>query len=152
MKKLTSSFIILLLILSSTFVVGQDNSETASSFELSTAQILEETKNFGFGVTTEQSLRGALLVYDDLIKKGVKVENYEIVVWGKILKDIKEDKALFEFIENNMNKNIRLSVCAIAMNKLKLTLADLPKGIQLTENAFIRIFELQAMGYNFVIP
>jgi intracellular sulfur oxidation DsrE/DsrF family protein len=87
-----------------------------------------------------------------LKQSAVKFDNYEIVVWGKVVKDIKDSEDLFDFITKHIDKNIKVSVCAVAMDKLGVNQKDLPKGAEVVADAYVRIFELQALGYNVLIP
>lgn len=113
---------------------------------------LKKTPNFGFGVSSERPLKGAFMMYHQMAQNNVRIKNYEIVIWGPVLKQIAEDKGLYSFIEQQMNPAIKVVVCAVAMEKLDLKLEDLPKGMELVDNAYLRILELQAKNYNFVIP
>lgn len=126
--------------------------ETPKLIDKSVVETLNKTPNIGFGVSEERPLRSAFMMYEQLKQSGVEIENYEIVIWSKVVKDIKDNKDLHDFISDHMNEGITVSVCAVAMNKLGVTKEDLPKGIQVVDNAYVRIFELQALGYNFLIP
>ena len=137
------------VMLFSTAVMSQS---TPKTIDKSVVKTLNKTPNIGFGVSEERPLRSAFMMYEQMKLSGVKFDNYEIVVWSKVVKDIKEDQALFDFIKERMDENITVSVCAVAMDRLGVTIEDLPKGIQVVDNAYVRIFELQALGYNFLIP
>ena len=92
------------------------------------------------------------MMFHQIKKSKVQFDNYEIVIWSKVVKEIKESKLLFDFITEYMDENITVSVCAVAMDRLGVSIEDLPKGFVVVDNAYVRIFELQALGYNFLIP
>jgi intracellular sulfur oxidation DsrE/DsrF family protein len=149
MKKTIRFLSLAMVMLLSTTLMAQ---ETPKLIDKSVVETLNKTPNIGFGVSEERPLRSAFMMYEQLKQSGVEIENYEIVIWSKVVKDIKDNKDLHDFISDHMNEGITVSVCAVAMNKLGVTKEDLPKGIQVVDNAYVRIFELQALGYNFLIP
>ena len=149
MKRTFQFFSLVVVMLFSTAVMGQDAPKMIDKAVIKT---LNKTPNLGFGVSAERPLRSAFMMYEQMKQSGVKFDNYEIVVWSIVVKNIKEDKDLFEFISKRMDDGITVSVCSVAMDKLGVKKEDLPKGIQVVDNAYVRIFELQALGYNFLIP
>ena len=149
MRKIFQFLSLTAVMLFSTAVIAQDKPK---AIDKSVVKTLNKTPNIGFGVSEERTLRSAFMMYEQMKLSGVKFDNYEIVVWSMVVKDIKEDQALFDFITERMDENITVSVCAVAMDRLGVTIEDLPKGIQVVDNAYVRIFELQALGYNFLIP
>nr|WP_299205234.1 hypothetical protein [uncultured Brumimicrobium sp.] len=134
------------------FTVSGFAQDSPQKINESVVKTLNKTPNLGFGVSAERPLRSAFMMYEQLKASGVEFENYEIVIWSKVVQDIKENKLLFDFITEHMDEDITVSVCAVAMDRLGVSKDDLPKGIQVVDNAYVRIFELQALGYNFLIP
>ena len=91
------------VILFSTAVMAQS---TPKIIDKSVVQTLNKTPNIGFGVSEERPLRSAFMMYEQMKKSGVKFDNYEIVVWSMVVKDIKENKDLFDFITERLDENI----------------------------------------------
>lgn len=114
--------------------------------------ILNTTPNMGFGASSERPLRGAFSMYQQFSESGVQIDNFEIVIWGPVLKDIVSNPELRQFIIEKMDDKLTVSVCAIALDKLEIKIEALPKGVSVVANAFEHIFVLQAKGYNFIIP
>lgn|SRR5690554_2624072 len=134
------------------FTGGLYAQDTPKLVDKSVVETLNKTPNFGFGVSAERPLQSAFKMYKQFKNSGVQIDNYEIVIWSKIVKDIKDNPELFEFINNHMDEGITVSVCSIAMQHLGVEKSDLPKGIKVVDNAYERIFELQALEYNVLIP
>ncbi|PWH81306.1 DsrE family protein [Brumimicrobium oceani] len=149
MKKTIQFLSLAAVMIFSTATFAQD---APKLIDKSVVETLNKTPNYGFGASEERPLRFSFMMYNQMKESGVEIKNYEVVVWGKVLMDIKENKELFDYISGFMNENLTVSVCAVAMNKLGIKIEDLPKGIQVVDNAFVRIYELQALGYNFLIP
>lgn len=149
MKRTFQILSLLTVILFSSAAMSQ---ESPKMIDKAVVKTLNKTPNIGFGVSEERPLRSAFMMYEQMTKSGVKFKNYEIVIWSKVVKDIKDDKDLFEFISKRMDDGITVSVCSVAMDRLGVTKDDLPEGIEIVDNAYVRIFELQALGYNFLIP
>ncbi|HLV41652.1 MAG TPA: hypothetical protein VKY37_05195 [Brumimicrobium sp.] len=150
MMKRTFQFLSLVgVMLFSTAVMAQN---TPKMIDKSVVKTLNKTPNIGFGVSEERPLRSAFMMYEQMKISGVKFDNYEIVVWSMVVKDIKENKELFDFITERLDEKLTVSVCSVAMDRLGVSIEDLPKGLKVVDNAYVRIFELQALGYNFLIP
>lgn len=133
----------------STLTIAQ---ETPKLVDPMVVENLNKTPNLGFGVSQERPLRSAFMMYKQFKASGVELDNYEIIIWSKVVKDIKENQDLFDFITDHIDEEVTVSVCSIAMEHLGVEKSDLPKGIQVVDNAYERIFELQALGYNVLIP
>lgn len=132
-----------------TFGIAQNE---VPKIEKSVVETLNTTPNLGFGVSQERPLRSAFMMYEQMKANGVKFDNYEIVIWGMIVKDIAENKELSSFLSKYMDEDLSVTVCSVAMDKLGVKASDLPKGFKVVDDAYVRIFELQALGYNLVIP
>jgi len=149
MKKTIQFLSLAMAMLFTTTLMAQD---APKLIDKSVVQTLNKTPNYGFGASEERPLRFSFMMFDQMKQSGVEIQNYEVVVWGKVLMDVKENKELFDYISGYMDKDLTVSVCAVAINKLDIKLEDLPKGIKVVDNAYVRIYELQALGYNFLIP
>ena len=114
-----------------------------------TIESLNKTPNIAFGVRTEHELRSAIGTFERLKNSTMDMNNFEIVMSGQVLIDIAKGKALSQLIESQFkDSRFHISVCSVAMERLDLTLSDLPKGIKMTPTYTIRLLELQALGYN----
>lgn len=112
---------------------------------------LNKTPNMAIGAKNERHIKGGIKIYEQLIASGAKIDNFEIVIWGKIIKEITENPELFQFIEEHQHDNLRLSVCQVAMDRLEVSMDDLPSSMKAVPNAWIRMFQLEAEGYNTLV-
>lgn len=108
---------------------------------------LKLTPKFAFGVSDEFHLKGVLNMYDTLMDSGVVIEAFEIVVKGKVVKDLVKGSELDTFFEKYRGK-VKVSVCSMAMKKLGVTEDQLFEGLEPVPTASIRMLQLQANGYN----
>ena len=86
-------------------------------------------------------------MYDLLIENGVKIEDYEIVVKGKVVTQLVKGSELEEFFKKYKGK-VKVSVCSVAMEKLGVAEETLFDGLDVTPTASVRVLQLQANGYN----
>ena len=108
---------------------------------------LQKTPKYGFILTTERHFKGVLSMYDLLIENGVKIEEYEIVVKGKVVTELVKGSELEEFFQKYKGK-VKVSVCSVAMEKLGVAEETLFDGLDVTPTASVRVLQLQANGYN----
>lgn len=108
---------------------------------------LQKTHKYGFILTTERHFKGVLSMYDLLIENGVEIEEYEIVVKGKVVTLLTKDSELEEFFQKYKGK-VKVSVCSVAMEKLGVAEETLFDGLDVTPTASVRMLQLQANGYN----
>jgi intracellular sulfur oxidation DsrE/DsrF family protein len=108
---------------------------------------LQKTPKYAFVLTTERHLRGVLSMYDLLIENGVLIEDYEIVVKGKVVTQLVKKSELEAFFQKYKGK-VRVSVCSVAMEKLGVAEETLFEGLNVTPTASVRMLQLQANGYN----
>lgn len=117
-----------------------------------TVETLNATPKMAIGVSEERTVHSAFKLYEHLKESGVQIEDFEIVIWGKVVADLKDGTVLAEFIKPYLNTGLSVKVCQVALQKLKVDPKDLPKGITVTPTAYARLFELQALGYNVLVP
>lgn len=110
------------------------------------------TPRLGFGVSAERPLQGAFMVYQNLKESGAKIENFEIVIWGPIVTELKKGEKQAAFIEPFLDEKLTVSVCAVALDRMGVKKSDLLPGIKVVDNAYVHIFRLQSLGYNMIIP
>ena len=108
---------------------------------------LQKTPKYAFVLTTERHFRGVLSMYDLLIENGVLIEDYEIVVKGKVVTQLVKKSELEAFFQKYKGK-VRVSVCSVAMEKLGVAEETLFEGLNVTPTASVRMLQLQANGYN----
>ncbi|MGO4920247.1 DsrE family protein [Maribacter spongiicola] len=108
---------------------------------------LQKTPKYGFILTTERHFKGVLSMYDLLIENGVEIEEYEIVVKGKVVTLLTKNSELEEFFQKYKGK-VKVSVCSVAMEKLGVAEETLFDGLDVTPTASVRMLQLQANGYN----
>ncbi len=151
MKTLAKLLALLLVIASAPLLATAQ--ESTKEMPQQMIEHISKTPNIGFAVKTEKALRGALGNYKRLKENKVPIEHFEVVIAGKILKDISRNQKLYSLVEAQLQqKDFKITVCAVAMKNLRLHLEDLPNGVEMTPTYSLRILELQALGYNMIIP
>jgi len=108
---------------------------------------LQKTPKYAFVLTTERHFKGVLNMYDLLIKNGVTIEDYEIVVKGKVVTQLVKKSELEAFFQKYKGK-VKVSVCSVAMERLGVSEDSLFEGLNITPTASVRMLQLQANGYN----
>lgn len=108
---------------------------------------LQKTPKYAFILTTERHFKGVLGMYDLLIENGVQIEDYEIVVKGKVVTQLVNKSELETFFQKYKGK-VKVSVCSVAMEFLGVAEEELFDGLTITPTASIRMLQLQANGYN----
>ncbi|CAL6349645.1 unnamed protein product [Bathycoccus prasinos] len=96
---------------------------------------------------TPKHFKGVLNMYDLLVENGVLIEDYEIVVKGKVVTQLVKDSELEKFFQKYKGK-VKVSVCSVAMEKLGVAEETLFDGLNVTPTASVRVLQLQANGYN----
>lgn len=125
---------------------------TPQSLEKQVVQDLSLTPKMALGLTQERHIKGALNFIRQMEQSGVIVDKFEIVIWGKVVEQLKGSTALATAIEDNLHPKLQISVCEVAMERLGVTKEELPKGTSTVSNAFLRLLQLQAIGYNVIVP
>ncbi|SHJ37480.1 DsrE family protein [Maribacter aquivivus] len=138
---LRTLLVVVVMIASGTEVYGQKKIDEQAVADL------QKTPKYGFILTTERHFKGVLSMYDLLIENGVKIEEYEIVVKGKVVTQLVKGSELEEFFEKYKGK-VKVSVCSVAMEKLGVAEETLFNGLDVTPTASVRVLQLQANGYN----
>ncbi|MCY4779446.1 hypothetical protein ORI89_07280 [Sphingobacterium sp. UT-1RO-CII-1] len=73
---------------------------------------------------------------------------FEIVMVGKLAKEIAENKELKADIEKSEAVGAKLVVCEYALDLFKVDKSKIDKRIEITKNAWLYMFELKDKGYN----
>lgn len=113
---------------------------------------LSKTPNMAFGLQKEHHIIGAFHFFDQLLASDTEFEHFEIVIWGSVVEELGKKSELSRSIEENQHAKLRVSVCQQAMKRFNVTDEDLPQGATSVENAFTRLLQIQANGYNVVVP
>lgn len=79
---------------------------------------------------------------------GNKKYNFEIVIVGKLAKDIVDDENLKDDINQSLQSGVKISVCNNALEIFKADKSKLDKRIAIVPNGWIYMFELKDQGYN----
>lgn len=108
---------------------------------------LQKTQKYAFVLTEERHFKGVLEMYDLLVRSGVEVTDYEIVVKGKVVTQLVRGSELETFFQNYKSK-VRVSVCSMAMRILNVPQEELFDGLEVVPTASVRMLQLQANGYN----
>ncbi|MDN6279747.1 MAG: DsrE family protein [Psychroflexus sp.] len=125
--------------------------EQAPKIAKSSVEIINKSTNFAMGVTGERQLRDAFEMYEKFKNSGVEFDNFEIVIWSGVVKDLKKGSELAQFIETQMEEGLKVSVCQIALDYFEMSAQDIPQKMQVVPDAYVRLFELQALGYNLIV-
>ena len=113
---------------------------------------LQQSRNYGFLAKEEKHIRGAWDTYQQLKNSGITVRNFEVVAIGGVVKLITAEQELGRFIQEKSDGVFKVTVCKVAMNRLKVEEKDLPKAASVTSNAYIRLYQLQAKQYLVIQP
>lgn len=140
------SFMILAISLFSLSAISQEKFDKSITDDLST------TSKIALGVQSELHIKAAIKIYEQLVHSGVIIEEFEVVIWGKVVEELVDNSELIQFIEEHQNEKLKLSVCQVAMDRLDVSSDDLPKGVTPVPNAWVRMIQLQAKGYQTLIP
>ena len=113
---------------------------------------LRQTPNMALGLQKERHIKGGLRFFGQLLASEIDFENFEIVMWGNEVEKLKKGSDLARLIEENQHPKLRVSVCQVAMKRMGVSEEDLPEGAVSVPNAFMRLLQIQAKGYNVIIP
>jgi len=111
---------------------------------------LNKNPNYAFGVRDADGYNSALGMFDALSENGVSIENFEIVAKGPIVKELVKGSDMEKQFQKYKSK-IKVSICSIAMKRLNVSEEDLFDGLDIAESYSIRLLQLQALGYSYLI-
>ncbi len=103
------------------------------------AVMINNARHYRMAVLTAQELQ--------VEKKGYQ---FEIVVTGKLVKELAEDESLLETVKKAAELGVKTVLCKKAMDFLGVKKEDLDERIEITPNAWIYMFELRDKGYNVI--
>lgn len=128
-------------------ILGTQKIQAQQILDESIVNDLKVNTKYGFVLTEERHFKGVLEMYDLLIESGVPVTDYEIVVKGKVVKQLVKGSELESFFEKYRN-TVKVSVCSMAMRILEVPEESLFEGLDVIPTASVRMLQLQAKGYN----
>lgn len=111
---------------------------------------LNKNPNYAFGVRDADGFNSALGMFDALSENGVSIENFEIVVKGPIVKELVKGSEMEKQFQKYKSK-VKVSICSIAMKRLNVSEEELFDGLDIAESYSIRLLQLQALGYSYLI-
>lgn len=111
---------------------------------------LNKNPNYAFGVRDADGFNSALGMFDALSENGVKIENFEIVVKGPVVKELVKGSEMEKQFQKYKSK-VKVSICSIAMKRLNVSEEELFDGLDIAESYSIRLLQLQALGYSYLI-
>lgn len=89
-------------------------------------------------------------MFDALSENGVSIENFEIVVKGPVVKELVKGSEMEKQFQKYKSK-VKVSICSIAMKRLNVSEEELFDGLDIAESYSIRLLQLQALGYSYLI-
>lgn len=113
---------------------------------------LSTTTKFALGATTERHIHAAHKTYEQLVASGVQVDGFVIVIWGPVVKNLTKNTKTADFMAGIDDESVQFEVCQMAMDRLEVSADQLGEEVHPVPNAYIRLFQLQALGYNVIIP
>lgn len=111
---------------------------------------LNKNPNYAFGVRDADGFNSALGMFDALSENGVSIENFEIVVKGPVVKELVKGSEMEKQFQKYKSK-VKVSICSIAMKRLNVSEEELFDGLEIAESYSIRLLQLQALGYSYLI-
>lgn len=113
---------------------------------------LKSTTHFALGAQSVKEIKGAIMTMKQMQATGVLVAHFEVVIWGKVIQELGPESEMQQFIQDNAPDYTTINVCAMAMKKLEVSREEIMPEIGVVPNAYIRLFQLQAKGYNTILP
>lgn len=120
-----------------------DTPSTAHESSLKTG----ESGEYALLVRTFRHVKGAVITAEQMGGPN-SYDDYRIVVIGKAAAALAEEEAAGEWARRAEEAGATIEVCGIAMERLGVTESDLPDGVTVVPNGFLRMFELQERGFN----
>ena len=124
----------------------------AQTIDETVVKDLKAVQHYALGAQSTREIKGAIMTMKQMQKAGITVEHFEVVIWGKVIKELGSDSEMAEFIRKNASEEMSFSVCAMAMKKLEVSRDEIMPEIGVVPNAYVRLFQLQAKGYNTILP
>ena len=133
---------VIVLLISATSMYAQDkNTQTVK-------ENTKDKRNYALLVSNEEHIKVAVKTAKQMFNDPkYKVGKMELVICGKGVETIKKEGTLTQTIEEGKAAGVIFNACGISLEKANLTLEQLVPGIEVVPNGLLRIFDLQAAGY-----
>ena len=133
-----------------TFGVGNLNAQTAESVQ-ETEQSIRENGKYAIMVMKAPHLKTAVTTGIEFKTFSNKID-FQIIVCGELVKEISQDAALQSVIKNAVTQHgLKVLVCGLSIEQLKVDKTLLPKEISVTKNGLIYMFGLQEKNYKSIV-
>ena len=152
MKQSFAGALLLLLVLLFTFNNSKTFAQSPAPLTKQEKNDLKKHRHYAFLAEEDKHLKGAWLTYQQLTDAGIPVRNFEVVVIGKLAKNITENPELHQQVTEKSDGKFKVTVCDMALEKLKVDKQKLPAKAKIISNGYLRIFQLQAQKYLTIQP
>jgi intracellular sulfur oxidation DsrE/DsrF family protein len=152
MKQPFAGALPLLLVLLFTFSSTKTIAQASAPLTKQEKNDLKKHLHYAFLAEEDKHLKGAWQTYQQLTEAGIPVRDFEVVVIGKLAKNIAENPELHQLVTEKSDGKFRVTVCDMALEKLQVDKQKLPAKAEIISNGYLRIFQLQANNYLTVQP
>lgn len=133
-----------------TLGAGNLNAQTAESVQ-KTEQSIRKNGKYALLVMKALHLKTAVNTGIEFKAKSERID-FQIIVCGELVKEISQDAALQSIIKNAVTQHgLKVLVCGLSIEQLKVDKALLPNEIKVTSNGLIYMFGLQEKKYKSII-
>ncbi len=133
-----------------TFGAGNLNAQTTESIQ-KTEQSIRKNGKYALLVMKALHLKTAVNTGIEFKTFSKKID-FQIIVCGELVKEISQDKELQGLIKNAVTQHgLKVLVCGLSVEQLKVDKALLPNEIKVTRNGLIYMFGLQEKNYKSII-
>lgn len=142
--------ILILLLALMTFGAGNLNAQTAESVQ-ETEQLIRKNGKYALMVMKDLHLKTAVNTGIEFKAFSEKID-FQIIVCGELVKEISQDAALQSMIKNAVTQHgLKVLVCGLTIEQLKVDKALLPSEIKVTRNGMIYMFGLLEKNYKSIV-
>lgn len=129
------------------FLMASTATTFAQAFNPTPIEYEGESTKFAIMVSDALHFESAVLTAKEMqIKeRGYK---FEIVAVGVLVKELSEDKALLNAVDESEKLGIKIVICENAMDFFDVKKSDLDQRLKTTKNGWAYMFELKDKGYN----
>ena len=149
MKNIKSIFILVFtLVFLSAGGLGIVYSKINDTSEAADPAVHLKQKNFALLVQKVPHIQVGIKTYQMMKESGTNVQDFEIVICGKVLEELQQGSAHAEVIAGGIKEGIKFTVCGLSLKKFEIKEENLLPGLTPVPNGIIRGFELQEQGYS----
>lgn len=81
------------------------------------------------------------------VEDGTDFANFKVVICGKDIGEITTNKNMGDYIKRAEAAGVELIACGFSLQKFKVDVTKVPKGMTIVENGILYNFQLQKQGY-----